>query len=68
MANPNPFVAVACVCERVLIEKDEVVSIIRIADNFTLTIPPQVPEEFKPHVSMQLLVSLRAMPFGNWVM
>lgn len=39
MANAKPYVAVACVCEKVLIEQDNVASVIRIVDTFNLQIP-----------------------------
>src|SRR5471030_1809050 len=38
MANTKPFVASACFCEHILVEKDEVTSAIRIVD--TYFIPP----------------------------
>ncbi len=36
---PKPFVQVACVCENVLIETDNVQSVIRIVDTYTLSVP-----------------------------
>jgi len=45
MPTAKPFVAVACVCEQVLIEKDEVVSLVRIVDTFYLAIPSTLPTE-----------------------
>lgn len=59
MANNKPFVAIACLCEKVLREPDGALSLIRIVDQFTVAVPPDVPEEFKPHISMQLVVALR---------
>jgi hypothetical protein len=41
MANTKPFVAVACVCEKVLVEADNVVSLVRIVDTFALQIPDE---------------------------
>ena len=59
MANKKPFVAVACLCEKVLIEQDGATSLIRIIDQFTVTIPANIPEEYKPHLSTHLVVGLR---------
>lgn len=39
MANTKPYVAAACVCQAVLIEPDNVASIIRIVDTYHLQIP-----------------------------
>jgi hypothetical protein len=43
MPNAKPYVAVACVCEKVLIEPDNVASVIRIVDTFHLQIPDKPP-------------------------
>jgi hypothetical protein len=56
MANAKPHVAVACVCEKVLIEPDNVVSVIRIVDTFYL----QIPEGFSAVPSRPLGVALTA--------
>lgn len=38
MSSPKPFVQVACICEKVLIEPDNVVSLIRIVDTMSVGI------------------------------
>ncbi|HEX6737059.1 MAG TPA: hypothetical protein VF310_02190, partial [Vicinamibacteria bacterium] len=43
MLSPKPFVQTACVCEKVLIEPDQVVSLIRIVDTYVIYLPPNTP-------------------------
>jgi hypothetical protein len=43
MPTPRPFVQAACVCEKVLIEPDNVASLIRIVDTYTLRLPDETP-------------------------
>ena len=56
MANAKPYVAVACVCEKVLIEPDNVASLIRIVDTFHL----QIPEGFSAEPGRPTAVFLTA--------
>jgi hypothetical protein len=60
MAKPKPFVAVACVCERVLQEKDNVNSVVRIVDTFNIEMPQGLPPGIKPAVPITLFVSLKS--------
>jgi len=62
MANAKPYVAVACVCEQVLIEPDNVASIIRIVDTYTLDPLPVPPAGVKlqPHVPLNAFVSIKS--------
>ncbi|SRR6266851_4893731 len=46
------FVAAALVCEKVLQEKDDVPSIIRIVDTFTVTVPPDLPADAKSGIQI----------------
>src|SRR5712692_2849992 len=39
MPNTKPYVSVACVCEKAIIEPDNVTSLIRIVDTFHLQVP-----------------------------
>jgi hypothetical protein len=54
MTGPiEPYLKLGTICERVLQEKDNVLSLIRIVDQFTVTItgkepPDQLPRGFKP--------------------
>ena len=71
MSNTRPFVSLACICERVLREHDNVVSAIRIVDIYTITevarpIPKNVKIEGMPVqvIDLTVLVSLKA---GNIV-
>ncbi len=65
MANTIPFVSVATLCDAVLEGKDNVLSIIRIVDTYTVnkTPPPapvQLPPGALPAVVVKGLISLRA--------
>ena len=60
MAKPLPVVGLACLCEKVLTEKDGVITLVRLVDQFTAVVPPNLPEGFKPHISMTLVLNLRA--------
>ena len=57
----RPYVQVAALCERVLTEKDNVRSLIRIVDCFTVATPHTdlPPEGASPIISMQLVVALK---------
>jgi hypothetical protein len=43
MPNTKPFVQVACVCEKVLIESGNVPTIVRMVDTFNLNAPKDMP-------------------------
>lgn len=43
MPNPKPWVQLACICENVLIEPDNVPSLIRVVDTYTLPFAPDAP-------------------------
>jgi hypothetical protein len=60
-APEGPHLAVAVICERVLVEKDDVMSLIRIFDQFNL---PAFDEKVLPQVAgFWLAVSFRAGKF-----
>ena len=42
MANTKPYVQVACLCEKVLRDRDDVASLIRIVDTYTVNFPENV--------------------------
>lgn len=63
-STAGPFLAAALFCESLIDGTDGALSVIRIADNLTVTIPPDAPEnvpsEVKPvPASIWLLVTLR---------
>lgn len=59
MSTPKPLVQVACVCEKVLTEHDNVPSLIRIVDTYTLHVPPgQSPSDSA--VSLTAFVALKS--------
>lgn len=58
----GPYVAAALFCERVLVEKDEVISAIRVVDRFTHRVTGGgTPRDMPPTtVTLTLLVALRS--------
>lgn len=60
MAKGLPIVGVACLCEKVLTEEDHVISLIRVVDQFTVVVPPNLPDGFKPNAAFVFVLSLRA--------
>lgn len=57
---PNkPRLAAAVLCERVLIEKDDVASVIRLVDTFYVTIPKELPEGANPVISLTVFLSFK---------
>jgi hypothetical protein len=60
--KPGPHIAMAVFCERVLDEKDGVLSVIRIVDRFTITVRgPGVPSEMPAgQINVTLVVGLRS--------
>jgi hypothetical protein len=58
LSEDGPFLSLAVICERVLVEKDEVMSLIRIFDRWTVKGPfAKMPPTL---VSLWLVVSLRS--------
>ena len=62
MKNAKPWVQVAAVCEKVLTEKDNVLSAIRLVDTlFTTSDPPtNLPDNVKAGAAISILVSLKS--------
>lgn len=66
MADLKPFVQIACICERVLLEKDDVASAVRIVDTITLT-PETLPDGVTPVVELTAFICLKSGPvIGNY--
>ena len=60
-AMPKPLVAVACLCEKILQEKDNVLSAIRMIDTvFVEQVPQNLPEGMKAGFQMSALISLKS--------
>lgn len=55
----KPFLAAAFFCEKVLEQKDDVLTVIRIVDTFFVTIPPNMPQEIKPAIQLTGLLSFK---------
>jgi hypothetical protein len=65
MDKPRPYVTAALLCERVLHEKDESVTLVRIVDRIQYRVETKgegIPKDIKPIVSIQGLVSLKSGP------
>jgi hypothetical protein len=58
--TPKPFVQIACACEKVLHERDNVASLIRVVDTYTLDAPKALPPGIKAVIALTLFVSLKA--------
>jgi hypothetical protein len=59
MAKNKPLVALACLCEKVLTEKDGVLTLVRVVDQFMVGAPPEVVERLNPHLVITLVLSLK---------
>jgi hypothetical protein len=55
----KPFLAAAFFCEKVLEQKDDVLTVVRIVDQFFVTIPLNMPEGVKPAVQLTGLLSFK---------
>src|SRR5437879_3748498 len=61
MSRPKPLVQVACLCEKVLIEPDNVPSVIRIVDVYTIHAPTHaLPEGVAAGVELTAFISLKS--------
>lgn len=58
----GPFLSAALICEKVLQEKDDAVSIIRVVDRVTLTVPAiNAPEKLPPTpINVYVFISLKS--------
>src|SRR5260370_4447923 len=60
MSKTNrPLLASAFICERVLQEKDEVLSAIRMVDKFFVTIPKNLPSDMNPSVLLTIILGFK---------
>jgi hypothetical protein len=71
MDKPRPYVTAALLCEKVLQEKDEAITLVRIADRIQYRIEAigeGAPKDLKPIINIQGLVSLKSGPItGDYV-
>lgn len=59
--NGLPLVSAAFLCEKVITDKlDDVLSLIRVVDQFTVGAPPDVVERLNPQLALTLVVMLKA--------
>ena len=61
MPNTKPLVAAACACDKVLVERDNTATLIRIVDTYTFPTPTTaIPPSSRPAVSFTLFISLKS--------
>lgn len=59
----HPYVSAALICEKVLQEKDESITLVRIADRIQYNIEgPGLPPNIKPMIAVQGFISLKSGP------
>lgn len=74
ISGGGPHLAAAFLCERILQEKDNVPSFIRVVDRFTVPVPPKLPAGMQlmapPVLQFMLVVSLKAgsLPAGKYAL
>jgi hypothetical protein len=61
----KPLLSAAFLCEKVLQEKDDVLSAMRIVDTFTVSIPPDLPSGTKPAIQLTGLLSFKRASSGD---
>lgn len=54
----GPYIQVAAICERALQEKDGVVSLVRLVDRFTMTIPGPATPDRTPASTISLTIAV----------
>jgi hypothetical protein len=63
MDKPRPIVSAALICERIIQEKDDAITLVRIADRVQYSIEGQgLPEGIKPMIGVQCFISLKSGP------
>jgi len=65
MDKPRPYITAALLCERVIQEKDESLTLVRLIDKIQYSlegIGVQIPTGIKPVVPLQGLISLKSGP------
>lgn len=55
----KPYLSAAFFCEKVLQEKDNVLSAVRTADTFYVSVPKDLPANTKPSIQATLLLSFK---------
>lgn len=60
----KPFLAAAFLCEKILQEKDETLTAVRIIDTVFVSIPPGLPTGAKPVIQLTALLSFKKATKG----
>ncbi len=63
----KPYLAAAFLCEKVLREKDEVLSVVRIVDTYFVTLPRNLSEDAVPVIQITALLAFKSasQPIGE---
>ena len=68
MDKPKPYISAALLCERVLIEKDEVITAVRVIDKVSIK-ADALPEGLKPAIMLTGLIGLKSGPaVGDFIL
>jgi hypothetical protein len=65
MPTVRPYLSAAFVCEKVLQEKDEVVSAIRIVDTLFVSLPKNLPADANPAIPVTVLLGFKKATPGT---
>lgn len=60
MSNTKPFVAIAALCEKILEERDGVMTAVRLVDTFFVATPPGSAPDAKPVIVVTGLIALKS--------
>lgn len=60
MANKLPFVALACICEKLLQDKDDVLTLVRVVDTYYLQLPEGAPEGVVGGLDLSGVISIKS--------
>ncbi|MFY9903636.1 MAG: hypothetical protein WBX02_03310 [Terriglobales bacterium] len=64
MDKPLPYVTAALLCEKLIQEKNDVVTLVRVVDRlqYRIEVGPNMPKDLKPLVNIEGFVSLKSGP------
>ncbi len=65
MPGIRPHLAAAVVCEKVLQEKDEVLTVVRLIDTLWVSVPKNLPADANPAIQVTVLLSFRKATSGT---
>jgi hypothetical protein len=60
MAQTKPFVQVACLCDTVIVGSDQVATLVRIIDTFSVDLRNPLPDGTKAMVALTIFISVKS--------